>query len=501
MFKKLVINSGSNVTLDVLRMMIIFIMTPIYVNNLGSYDYGLWEMIAVVTGYMGMLDLGIKPAIVRYTAKYHAEDDVESLVKLVMSTLVFLAVVGLIACLILLVFGTYYVDLLSSAAIVEEKYILVSYLLGVQFLIMFPGYMAESVLEGYQLYVQKNLVTMINTAIGSSLLYFLIEPTNALVLLVFVNVAGISIKYLVYFILIRNILPKEMKYELKNISISRLKNILGFGVKSFVQGVAYQIQNGADKVIIGVTLGPAAVPYYSLPSNLVNIVRTLGFSITNVFMPLFSEMDALKDHDKARTVYVTASKLLVALLMPMCVGLAILGGPFISIWIGKQYGDGADAIVIFLVLSIALPMLDPFRTKYLTAIGQHGILAKLGTVAALLNVGFSILAVSYWGVVGVALVTAFTASMFAPIYLVKVCGHLGISVVDYVKLSIIPSLLPSVVMGLLVYFFRVNLDVQTWWGISSAVLVGATVYFILAWSFTLRTSEKQLILARLPQLS
>src|SRR5690554_7401041 len=87
MIRTLLVNTGSNVLVMFVKLVITFIMTPVFVHNLGKYDYGLWEMIGAVIGYMGILDLGLRPAISRYAARHLAEKDETALQSVYMSAL------------------------------------------------------------------------------------------------------------------------------------------------------------------------------------------------------------------------------------------------------------------------------------------------------------------------------------------------------------------------------------------------------------------------------
>src|SRR5690606_1767911 len=95
-YRRLFLNTGSNLLVMLLKLTITFIMTPILVTNLGSYAYGLWEMLGAIVGYMGLLDLGIKPAISRFAAKYKAEKGADNLRFLYSSAFLFMGVIGLL---------------------------------------------------------------------------------------------------------------------------------------------------------------------------------------------------------------------------------------------------------------------------------------------------------------------------------------------------------------------------------------------------------------------
>ena len=48
-----------------------FFLTSNVVNQLGPTQYGVWMLIAGLVGYSGLLDLGIRGAVNRYTARLY----------------------------------------------------------------------------------------------------------------------------------------------------------------------------------------------------------------------------------------------------------------------------------------------------------------------------------------------------------------------------------------------------------------------------------------------
>jgi len=57
MSRKLLLNSLSGASLYLVSIVAAFIMSPVYIKALGNRDYGLWELVMSVIGYMGLLDL------------------------------------------------------------------------------------------------------------------------------------------------------------------------------------------------------------------------------------------------------------------------------------------------------------------------------------------------------------------------------------------------------------------------------------------------------------
>ena len=53
--KKLLLNSLSGTSLYLINIVVAFIMSPVIIRALGNRDYGLWELVMSVIGYMGLL--------------------------------------------------------------------------------------------------------------------------------------------------------------------------------------------------------------------------------------------------------------------------------------------------------------------------------------------------------------------------------------------------------------------------------------------------------------
>src|SRR5882672_10468869 len=63
-------NILSNWTCYVFSMALNFFVAPYVVRHLGNEQYGVWTIVLSLTGYLGLLDLGVRGAVTRYTARY-----------------------------------------------------------------------------------------------------------------------------------------------------------------------------------------------------------------------------------------------------------------------------------------------------------------------------------------------------------------------------------------------------------------------------------------------
>ena len=72
-------------------------MLPFNVAHLGQSAYGLWVLVASVTVYFSMFDLGYGVALVRFAARYRAKGDTKGLNEIISTMFVVFSAVGLVA--------------------------------------------------------------------------------------------------------------------------------------------------------------------------------------------------------------------------------------------------------------------------------------------------------------------------------------------------------------------------------------------------------------------
>src|SRR5260370_4116164 len=72
-------NVGSNWIATLVTVVAAYLLTPFTLHKLGDDGYGTWNLINSITGYLGLLVLGVPMASVRYFAQHVAEGDVRKL--------------------------------------------------------------------------------------------------------------------------------------------------------------------------------------------------------------------------------------------------------------------------------------------------------------------------------------------------------------------------------------------------------------------------------------
>ncbi|WP_084201395.1 oligosaccharide flippase family protein [Geobacter pickeringii] len=490
MLKKLIINSSSNILTMVVKVVCSFIMTPVIVKALGNYDYGLWEIVFALVGYMGLLDIGMRPAVVRYVAKYEAVGDKKSINELFSTAITFSLLIGIFGCLILVVWGVINPNILSENNKESVKYLYFLVIIGCQLFVQFPGLIAECVHAGYQRYNLYNNITIINTLIGNSIVYVLLKNGHGLVTLALGNAIGVTVKYLIYLILLLTDKYGGIRWKARYISIPMLKKLLNFGGKSFVTALSTTAISNSSSLIIGIYCNPAMIPFYSIPKRLISYLNDMSNTITNVFMPTFSQLYALRDVNAMRRMYLASTKYIIGVTYPLIIGISILGNPFLKIWMGQVYAEKSQKVLILLAIGNIFYLMNPLLSQLLTGINKIRFLIITRGVTAVMVIVLSLIFVRNFSYEGVASAFLITSVSVKPVEIWYTSKVLKVTIIEYTKTIYLPMLLPNFVLFLYLKTIVNSYKITCYADIAYIVSCGICVYALLFIFFSFNKDEK-----------
>ncbi|MBI2413178.1 MAG: oligosaccharide flippase family protein [Deltaproteobacteria bacterium] len=497
MIKSLLKNSTTNMMVPILKLCITFVMAPIIIKALGNYDYGIWEIVFSVVGYMGVLDLGLQPAIVRYVARYNAMGQGEHLRKIYSSSLVFMGLMGGAILLFFAAWAAFAPGLLAEKAADSSTYKVFLLIIGAQVFFTFTGSVFECFHEGFQRYNLRNIVTIIYMIAGNVALFYLLQRGYGLLTLALVNMIGFSTKYILYGVLLAFPRFGRFRFNGNDLSWASLKELFVFGTQSLIQAVAGRLSMATDSIVIGAFLGPVMVTFFVIPSNLINHIRTLCWAMTRAFMPLFSDLDARGERESSARILMVGSRYVLGLIIPVLGAVCLLGPPFIARWIGAEYAEKGRWVLYIFAAAYLVQWMNPFSNRLLTGIGKQGILAKVGVVSAVFNIVLSVILVQFLGKEGVALGTLIPYLVFEPVILYFTCKHIDRTMRQYLREVLLPLAIPNAAFLSALWFMTSAVDMKSYSGILSAAMVSGSIYAVLFYALSIGKEEQRFILGKI----
>jgi teichuronic acid exporter len=260
----------------------------------------------------------------------------------------------------------------------------------------------------------------------------------------------------------------------------RVKELFSFGWKLLVSSLIYTIYIDLRSLVIGKMFEAEILGLYNRGQQFPAVlVSNIDGSIQSVMFPvLASQQDSRpRVKDMMRRAIVTSS----FVTFPMMVGLAVTAEPLVKLLLTDKWLPCVPFLQIFCA-SHALMPIHTANLQAINALGRSDIFLKLEIIKII--VGLSVLGITvFYGVYAIALgaVLSGIISTFINAYPNK--KLLGYSYKDQCN-DIMPSLLLSLVMGVVVYNFKL-LGLSALITLIIQVCGGVILYVGLAWIFKL----------------
>lgn len=267
-------------------------------------------------------------------------------------------------------------------------------------------------------------------------------------------------------------------------SINRVGYLFSYGWKLLVSSLIDTLYMNLRGLIVGKVYTSDMLAFYNRGEQFPQlIVNNINGSIQSVMLPTLSEEQDNKKRVKelVRRSIVTSS----FLIFPLMIGLAAVGEPLIKILLTDKWLPCVPFMQIF-CLTYALWPIHTSNLQAINAIGRSDIILKLEIIKKILGVSILIVSMDY-GIFAVALGGLLSGIISSFINSYPNLKLLNYSYKEQIK-DILPSLILSLIMGLVVYgflFFNISLYLT----LVIQVFTGAIVYIGLAKLFKLECYE------------
>jgi O-antigen/teichoic acid export membrane protein len=270
-----------------------------------------------------------------------------------------------------------------------------------------------------------------------------------------------------------------------------VRTVTSFGSWLFVMHVATLLQTKVDVLVIGAFLPISSVTPYALCRRLSEIGQIASDQFIKVMLPLASELKADDDVVRLRELYVTGTRLTVALFLPIGCVLSVLARPLLTLWVGAGYADYARLVPI-LVLATLLDTSQWAAATILQGIGRQRPLAIASACGAIANVGGSIILVRLFGLEGVAFSALIAAGVVCIGFVMPYAMRLmRIGALEVLKSVLLPSVLPVIPALVSIYAVKRVIGAQSLFTLAIVAGVGLVTYWIMYLGLSASKIERQ----------
>ena len=382
--RALILNSASGAALLIVTVIVSFIMSPFLVRQLGNANYGFWELILGLVGYLGVLDLGVGPAVIRYVALAHGSGDQATLSRVVNAGFASFLLAGLVGAVIVLaaavrpqwLFGDVPLDLLEARSAIALGALI--------FLLTFCRSTFSATLMGLQLHRVVNITRIANAIIAAVVVRITLPATqpHALIALAGIVASATFIEMALFAVVLLGHVDRRLINPAR-VSWVDIRSLLGFGAKSVGLMASGSMMRQGILFVISHTIGAAAVTFYVLAGRLVEytqqLAQAIGFPMTSYLASAFGSGGL----DGARQAWLSTTRALQFVQAGLAMGLVWLGLPFLARWMGPEYAQKGALVFYLLSAALFVGLFGTNANRMLVSVNQHGrvAIAAIGLAA------------------------------------------------------------------------------------------------------------------------
>lgn len=458
-----------------------FFLSPFILHKLGDNAFSLWILIFSLTGYYGLLDLGIRSSIVRYVAKYVATQDEDGLRSFLSTSVAFYAVVSLLALVVTGIGFFHLQSLFKIPTLVLGPARVLFVLAGAGAALTFPLSVFAAILEGLQKFSWLHLSQVGVTLLRGLLIVIALAHGGGLVAIGAITVGMNLLGYLIFMWMAYRAFP--LRLSMKYVHGHSLWQMLSYGAFAFVILIAEKLRFQSDPILIGALLSSSAVTYFSIGSKLVDYSTSAVRSMALIFTPMSSQLHAAGDVARLRRAFVVGNRACALIILPLCTILVILGRSIIEVWVGARYLSSYSVLVI-LVVPKTLYLAQSTSTRILLGIGKHRTLATVLLLEGVANLILTVLLLPYYGIVGAALGTAIPLMLTSVLFLPRhTCRELDIPLTTFLAQAYLLPLSLCVPLAGILLLMREEFPAHHYGRLILQVACGGLLYCLgLGWT-------------------
>ena len=463
-------------------------MLPFNVRHLGQSAYGLWVLVASITVYFSMFDMGYGVAQVRFAAKYRAQGDVKALNEIASTMFCVFSGVGLLTfgAALLIALNLNHIFELTPDQVRTGQ--IVFLFISAFVALGFPVSVFGGIVNGFQRQYLNGVVAVVTAITVAGVNIAVLLSGYGLRELVAATTAVRILSYVAYALNAYRVFP-ALRIRPSFFKRDRLREITGFSVFILIIDLANKLNYSTDAIVVGAFMGTAAVAVWAVAQRLIEIVQRITDQLNGVLFPVVVDSSTVERLDKLQKILIQGTRLSLAMVVPLATVLGLTARPLVILWVGPNF-EGSVNVIYILSIVVALRVGNATSTVILKGSGLHKILAISNLSMAISNLVLSVLLVRWYGLIGVAIGTLIPMAVFSMFVVFPVaCRRVQISRWTVFRESIWPAAWPAVVMAAFILLARRYGDASWSWMMVQA-MVAALIYAALFLSFAISRTER-----------
>ena len=402
-----------------------FLVTPVLIHRMGDFRYGMWILVFSILSYNGLLDLGMRPTLSRFTARFSGMGARYDQDETFATALALASVTGIVICIVSATLSGALARFFAAqgSAYSEFRWLLI--LLGTSVGVSSPAAALGAYLHGLQRFELANLVPILRDIIRGVLLATTVYLGYGVIACSVVTLAVSIFSIVLYWRMVRWADP-ELSFGWRLVSWSRARQMFQFSFYILLSSGGNLLRYRIDSIVIGRVLNLALVTPYNVAAGLTSYFDTFMVSVMTPLLPAMSSLDGLSKKQELQRLFLFATKITASFAL-FYVSLVLLDGrDLLRLWLGPRFVSTSYSLLVVLAVGRVAGLSQAPSLSMLYARGRHQILGWWTLGEGLANLVLSVYWAKKYGVIGVAWGTTIpmlaTKLLLQPWYTLRVAG-------------------------------------------------------------------------------
>ncbi len=385
------------------EMLVNFLLFPFVVAKVGAEVYGAYLIVTTMLGYLGIMDMGMPGAVVKFVAEFMGKKEqnrVKDIVSAYFTFSVFIGVVAAAALFVLsFVFGKILAVTPGNHNIVRSLFMLSAG----SSLMLWPLRVFDGALQGCQRYKAITLINILSTGCMAVVLYLVIARTGNIIYYAGLCYLFTILKYAGYWLFYAKGLKLGLVFPFFRKDV--FHTIFSFSLFVFMSSIVNIVVLHLDDIVIGILVSVAMVTFYNVAYTMQRGFRALNSMIAGPLFPFCAEMEGRGEFEGQRQLLFKGTRYMTMIFIPAVIITMIFARHFIFLWMGQGFTGSvwpARVLMFFWLFNGTVEVLSGM----LSAKGYVKEVFHIGVANAVCNLLLSVALARPLGILGVALGTA-----------------------------------------------------------------------------------------------
>jgi O-antigen/teichoic acid export membrane protein len=378
------------------------LIAPVVLRNLGIAQYGVWAVATAAVNMGGIVASGFGDANIQHVASRRGAGDREAPLHAVRSMMGINLALGILFAAI----GWMLSPLIAAHVVPANAPLLNSCLWSLRIASLLMAVRAvESVcistqraFERYGAAVRISIFARLLALIAAAGMTYVARSVAAIMATTAVlMVAGLCLQLmqLKRMLAARSLMPAFNR--------EAMRALVNFGAFSWLQAVSGVVFSQADRLMLGVSLGAAAVASYALCAQMAQPIYGFAASGLHFLFPYLSNRSASFNAASLKSPVLIAFVCNLAFVLVTTAALLLLGNRILQLWVGASIAQASTPVLTIIVASSALMALNVTATYALLALGRVRVVTWFNLAGGTLMFLFMLYLTPRLGVQGIAI--------------------------------------------------------------------------------------------------